>query len=78
MHKLDGEAVEKEVANNVRTMHKTAKAFAQRGLQAYASNCTVVKEQIEEFQKVVPLLVVGFRVHLSCCTACHTAQHYIN
>lgn len=58
MHKLDGEAVEKEVANNVRTMHKTGKAFAQRGLQAYATNCNTVKGEIEEFQKVVPLLVV--------------------
>ena len=59
MSKLDGEAVEKEVASNVRTMHKTGKAFAQRGLQAYASNCDTIKGEIEEFQKVVPLLVVS-------------------
>ena len=58
MSKLDGEEVEKEVAGNVRTMHKTGKAFAQRGLQAYASNCDTIKAEIEEFQKVVPLLVV--------------------
>jgi hypothetical protein len=63
MNKLDGEAVEKEVASNVRTMHKTGKAFAQRGLQAYATNCETIKTEIEEFQKVVPLLVV------SSCTA---------
>ena len=59
MNKLDGEAVEKEVASNVRTMHKTGKAFAQRGLQAYAANCDSIKADIEEFQKVVPLLVVS-------------------
>lgn len=59
MSKLDGEAVEKEVAGNVRTMHKTGKAFAQRGLQAYATNCDTMKAEIEEFQKVVPLLVVS-------------------
>ena len=59
MNKLDGEAVEKEVASNVRTMHKTGKAFAQRGLTAYATNCDTVKAEIEDFQKVVPLLVVG-------------------
>ena len=59
MNKLDGEAVEKEVASNVRTMHKTGKAFAQRGLQAYATNCDTIKAEIEEFQKVVPLLVVS-------------------
>lgn len=59
MSKLDGEAVEKEVAGNVRTMHKTGKAFAQRGLQAYATNCETIKAEIEEFQKVVPLLVVS-------------------
>ncbi len=63
MNKLDGEAVEKEVASNVRTMHKTGRAFAQRGLQAYANNCETIKAEIEEFQKVVPLLVV------SSCTA---------
>lgn len=59
MNKLDGEAVEKEVASSVRTMHKTGKAFAQRGLQAYAANCDSIKADIEEFQKVVPLLVVS-------------------
>ncbi|KAL0019092.1 hypothetical protein WJX77_000912 [Trebouxia sp. C0004] len=57
MNKLDGEAVEKEVASNVRTMHKTGKAFAQRGLQAYATNCETIKAEIEDFQKAVPLLV---------------------
>ena len=68
MLKLDGEAVEKEVASNVRTMHKTGKAFAQRGLQAYATNCNSIKGEIEEFQKVVPLLVVGhcnFKRHVA-------------
>lgn len=59
MNKLDGEAVEKEVAGNVRTMHKTGRAFAQRGLQAYGTNCETIKAEIEEFQKVVPLLVVS-------------------
>ena len=76
MNKLDGEAVEKEVASNVRTMHKTGKAFAQRGLQAYATNCNSVKGEIEEFQKVVPLLVVrscNFRI--ACCPiACQTTR----
>lgn len=62
MNKLDGEAVEKEVANNVRTMHKTGKAFAQRGLQAYATNCDTIKAEIEDFQTVVPLLVVSSSV----------------
>lgn len=64
MNKLDGEAVEKEVAASVRTMHKTGKAFAQRGLQAYATNCDKIKGEIEEFQKVVPLLVVCSHPHL--------------
>ena len=66
MNKLDGEAVEKEVASNVRTMHKTGKAFAQRGLQAYATNCDTIKTEIEEFQKVVPLLVVSIS-NFHCC-----------
>ena len=59
MNKLNGEAVEKEVAASVRTMHKTGKAFAQRGMQTYAFNCDVIKVEIEDFQKLVPLLVVG-------------------
>ena len=72
MHKLDGEDVEKEVANSVRTMHKTGKAFAQRGLQAYATNCNSVKGEIEEFQKVVPLLVVR---HQTCTCMMDTIEH---
>ena len=58
MNKLNGEAVEKEVAASIRTMHKTGKAFAQRGMQTYAGNCDTIKAEIEQFQKTVPLLVV--------------------
>lgn len=68
MSKLDGEPVEKEVAGNVRSMHKTGKAFAQRGLQAYAANCDAIKAEIEEFQKVVPLLVVSTTSQADICT----------
>lgn len=68
LNKLDGEAVEKEVASNVRTMHKTGKAFAQRGMQAYATNCETIKAEIEEFQKVVPLLVVRCHPYQQPCS----------
>ena len=60
MNKLNGEAVEKEVAASIRTMHKTGRAFAQRGMQTYAGNCDTIKAEIEQFQKTVPLLVVSY------------------
>ena len=66
MNKLNGEAVEKEVAASIRTMHKTGKAFAQRGMQTYAGNCETIKAEIEQFQKTVPLLVVSSSFWMSC------------
>ena len=57
--KLAGDSVEKEVAASARAMHKCLKTFTQRGLTACAANCEAMQADIAEFQRVVPLVVVG-------------------
>ena len=68
--KLAGDAVEKEVAASARAMHKCLKTFTQRGLTACAANCEAMQTDIAEFQRVVPLVVVGQILILSAADAC--------
>ena len=68
--KLAGDAVEKEVAASARAMHKCLKTFTQRGLTACAANCEAMQTDIAEFQRVVPLVVVGHILILSAADAC--------
>ncbi len=70
--KLAGDAVEKEVAASARAMHKCLKTFTQRGLTACAANCEAMQADIAEFQRVVPLVVVGQVLIHSAANACLT------
>ena len=70
--KLAGDAVEKEVAASARAMHKCLKTFTQRGLTACAANCEAMQADIAEFQRVVPLVVVGQVLVHSAADACLT------
>ncbi|GMH32802.1 hypothetical protein BSKO_00636 [Bryopsis sp. KO-2023] len=53
---LDGETVEREVNSAYKIMYKTSKVFAQRGLEKYAENADIVRKEVEEFKKFVPLV----------------------
>ncbi|KAK9803422.1 hypothetical protein WJX72_010826 [[Myrmecia] bisecta] len=57
LDKMVGEAVEKEVAAALRTLAKTGKVLTQRGLLQPAANCEAIRAEIEDFQKLVPLVM---------------------
>ena len=47
-------------------LYKTGKAFATRGLDKCAENCELLRGEVEEFKKFVPLVQVrGSEGHLS-------------
>eukprot|EP00803_Ostreobium_quekettii_P000129 evm.model.scf_11.8 EVM.evm.TU.scf_11.8 scf_11:53077-59131(+) len=54
--KLNGEAVEKDVANAYKIMYKVGRAFAQKDLSICSQNADAIKREVEEFKKLVPLV----------------------
>ena len=54
--KLDPEEVDKSVNMSVKSLHKTAKAFTNKGLDKCAENCNTTKAKIEDFMKYVPMI----------------------
>lgn len=73
---LDREAVERDVAAADKVLHKTVRAFAARGLDRMVANVEAVKQQVEAFKPVVPLVQVRL-VCPSCCW-CPGPAHLAN
>ncbi|KAF6265909.1 dynein heavy chain 2 [Scenedesmus sp. NREL 46B-D3] len=57
---LNGEAVEKDVALAHKVLYKMGKVFAARGLEQMAANADTLRQQVEDFKGMVPL-VQGLR-----------------
>lgn len=55
---LNGEVVEREVATAYKVLYKTSKILNQRGLEKNAENCDVIRNEVEDFKKFVPLVQV--------------------
>eukprot|EP00879_Flechtneria_rotunda_P026761 GHRR01028584.1.p1 GENE.GHRR01028584.1~~GHRR01028584.1.p1 ORF type:complete len:438 (+),score=166.84 GHRR01028584.1:818-2131(+) len=53
---LDGEAVEKEVTAAYKVLNKIGKVFASRNLGRMTANAENVRNQVEEFKTLVPLV----------------------
>ena len=54
---LNAEEVEKDVGTAYKVMFKMGKAFNMRNMPACAANCETVRNELEDFQKYLPLLV---------------------
>ncbi|WIA31960.1 hypothetical protein OEZ86_002815 [Tetradesmus obliquus] len=56
LESIDGEAVEKDVALAYKVLYKMGKVFTNRGLEQMAANADSLRQQVEEFKALVPLV----------------------
>ncbi|KAF5829735.1 dynein heavy chain, N-terminal region 2-domain-containing protein [Dunaliella salina] len=55
--KLDGEQVESSVTGALKVLFKTGKVLQQRGLEKFAANCEAMRQEVEGFKRMVPLVL---------------------
>lgn len=71
--KLDGEAVEKDVTTAHKVLYKMGKVFATRRLDQMAANAESLRQEVEEFKTLVPLVQVCCQP-ITCCTHICSAE----